>query len=161
MRPHEVLHNISRSLALIVSGAHVLTLRDDSDQLRAIVVSFVQQIGFEPPRIAVALYKEREIIAALEKRRAFVLNILAAGSEALCDDLGSLPGDPGAALRALAVRACGPGVVLDSAAGHLVCNVLERVDIRDHWLYICDVVDGAAVAERQPLVHTRRSGLRY
>lgn len=161
MRAHEILHNISQALSLVVSGAYVLTLRDETDRPRAILLSFVQQVGFEPPRVAIALYKQREIVAALETRRSFVLNVLGVGSEALVERLAALPGDPGEALVAEGARDMGVGLTLGEACGWLVCRVHERVDMGDHWLYIAEVVDGASVPGRRPLVHTRASGLRY
>lgn len=161
MRAHEVLHNISQALSHMVSGAYVLTLRDETGRPRAILVSFVQQVGFEPPRVAIALYKEREIIAPLEARRAFVLNVLASGSEALVGRLAALAGEPGEALVAEGARDLDVGLTLAEACAYLVCRVDERVDMRDHWLYIADVVDGASVPGRRPLVHARASGLRY
>lgn len=161
MRPHEILHNISQALSLVVSGVHVLTLRDDSDRPRAILLSLIQQVSFEPPRIAIALHKDRELAAVLAPGRAFVLNVLAADSAGMCEGLAALPGDPGEELAKRGARVVEAGLVLDEACGHLVCRVAERVDMCDHWLYIADVVDGAAVPGRRPLVHARASGLRY
>ncbi len=161
VRTHEAMHNLSQALAKVVSGAFVLTLKDDVGAPHAIVVSFVQQVGFDPPRLVISLFKERDIVPILDNAGAFVLNVVADGEQGILRRFGDAPQEAARALAALGATACGNGYALPQAAAHLVCKVVHRVDISDHWLYIVDVNEGAAVEGRSPLVHTRRSGLRY
>lgn len=161
MRPHEALHNLSQAMSLIVGGVYVLSLRAAAGDYRGIVLSFVQQVSFDPPRIAIALHKERTIVTALGDQASFVLGIVAADSATLADELASSPDDPAAVIQRYGAREVGPGLVPEQAAGFLVCQVQQRVDIGDHWLYIAQVLEGAAVPSRQPLLHVRSSGLRY
>ncbi len=152
---------LAGALAQVVGGVYVLTLKDRQDGPQALVASFVQQVAFEPPRIVVSVSKKRQIVPALDRTRGFVLNVCAEGDPKFVLDFVEGAQRAGQALNGRRSRPVGPGFVLDSAAGHLVCSVLDRVDIGDHWLYIASVVDGAAAGDRRPLVHIRRSGLRY
>ncbi len=153
--------NLSQALRQIVSGAYVLTLKDAQTGPQAILLSFVQQVGFDPPRIIVSIYKERPIVPALERTRGFVLNVCAEGDQSLLKRFFESPEAVAKALTELLASETGPGLILAPASAYLVCKVVERVDIGDHWLYIADVSEGATITGRTPLVHVRRSGLRY
>lgn len=157
----ESKHGLSQALSQIVAGAFLLTLKDGQSELRGIVLSFVQQVGLEPPRIVASVHKERPIVSAIERVRTFVLNVCAAGEQEAVRRLAEAAEDMPHLLRDLTAQDLDAGVVVQPAAAYLVCQVVERVDIGDHWLYIADVVDGATVTGRGPLVHVRRSGLRY
>jgi flavin reductase (DIM6/NTAB) family NADH-FMN oxidoreductase RutF len=161
VRTHEAMQNLSQALAKVVGGAYVLTLRDESGAAHAIVLSFVQQVGFDPPRLVLSIFKERDILGPLDRAGAFVLNIVADGEQALLRRFSDAPREAGRVLAELGATVQGGGYVLPQAAAHLSCKLVHRVDISDHWLYIVDVSEGAAVEGRAPLVHTRRSGLRY
>jgi len=158
--PHSQ-ESLSQGLAHIVSGCYVLTVRDAQTGPQAILVSFVQQVGLTPPRLVVAIHKERAIVPALDRAGAFVLNVCAQGDTLLRTKFTDPDLTPAAALRAVGAREVGPGLVLEPAAAHLVCGIAQRIDIGDHWLYIVDARDGAAVGGRAPFVHVRRSGLSY
>ena len=151
----------SQALARILSGAYVLTLKHPDGGFQAVLLSFVQQVGLEPPRIIAALGKERPIVETLERAGRFVLNVCAEDARGLLARLVEASQDPMRVLRDVGGHELDAGWVVDSAAAYLVCKVVERVDIGDHWLYIADVDDGTAPEGRAPLVHIRRSGLRY
>jgi flavin reductase (DIM6/NTAB) family NADH-FMN oxidoreductase RutF len=152
---------LSHALARVTSGAFVLTLRDAQAGPQAIVLSFVQQVSLAPPRLVASIYKERAVVPALERNGAFVLNICADGEQALLQRLTDGAEEPARVLASLATRPVAEGLILQSASAYVVCRVAQRVDIGDHWLYIADVTDGAPLADRPPLVHVRRSGLKY
>jgi flavin reductase (DIM6/NTAB) family NADH-FMN oxidoreductase RutF len=153
--------NLSHALTQITSGAFLLTISDAQNGPQGILLSFVQQVGFDPPRIVAAIHKERPIVPLLERIGAFVLNVCAESERGRLVRLGEGAAEVAKVLAEQGARQAGPGVVLESAAAHLVCKVSQRVDIGDHWLYIADAVEGAAVTGRTPLIHIRRSGLRY
>lgn len=159
MREHESQQRLADALAQIVAGAYVLTVNADG-QPRAIVLSFVQQVGLDPPRLAVAVHKSRGVVEALVEGREFVLNVIADDGRAAIEKLASSL-DAGAALHALAAAPWGAGFALSEASARVACSVGRRVDIDDHWLYICEALSGESEEGRRPLVHSRRSGLRY
>jgi flavin reductase (DIM6/NTAB) family NADH-FMN oxidoreductase RutF len=153
--------SLSQALSHIVSGCYVLTLTSNEHGPQATVLSFVQQVAFDPPRIVVAIHKERALHAALQAERGFVLNVCAQGDDRLLTRFADHGGDLQALLDAVGARAWGAGLALAPAAAFLDCRVVDRVDTGDHWLYIADVRAGEVVTGRSPLFHVRKSGLGY
>ncbi len=149
------------ALGAIGGGCFILTHDERPGKPRAILLSFVQQVGFQPPRIIAAIRKDRPIVAALERRQDFVLNVCAAGDDALLDRFANPNNYAEKWFEHVPARRVTAGWLLEGAAAYLVCSVKQRVDAGDHWLYIADVLDGARRGEIMPLVRVRSSGLDY
>lgn len=154
-------HGLSQALTQIPAGAYVLTLNDAESGPQAIVLSFVQQVGFNPPRIMASIYKERPILLSLERTQAFVLNVWSEGRQRDLSEMAESAAEFGKTRVQFGAQEWGPGFMLEAASACLACRVTQRVDIGDHWVYIADVDQGVCVAGRSPLVHVRRSGMRY
>ena len=67
--------DISQGLGLIPSGVFVLASHSDG-QSSAMLASFVQQAGFDPPAVVAALQHGRPIRSMIEKSGVFVINIM-------------------------------------------------------------------------------------
>jgi len=152
---------IADALARIVNGCYILTHRDAEGVDRGILLSFVQQIGFDPPRITVGIRKGRPTVEALERTRQFVLNVCAVGNDALVRRFAQPPADASQVFAGLDAETTPAGLQLKAASAHLTCQVHQRVDAGDHWLYIADVLDGSSTGDRAPFVNVRRHGLGY
>ena len=73
---------------------------------------------------------------------------------------GIEPGEP--AFTGIAIERTGAGVaVLTDALAHLDCRVTGRCDAGDHELLIARVVGGRVHSDGKPMVHVRKTGLRY
>ncbi|MCG3125743.1 MAG: Diflavin flavoprotein A 1 [Phycisphaerae bacterium] len=158
--------DLAAALARIPSGLFVLTLPCPGEAGEPagpgpLLVSFVQQVGFEPPRIVVALRKDRPIAAALRARDGFVLNVLGQEDGGLLKRFASSRLDPGTAFDGLNVERRAAGVVLCDAVAALECRVADSFDGGDHRLVVADVVAGVRLSDRAPYVHIRRDGLSY
>jgi flavin reductase (DIM6/NTAB) family NADH-FMN oxidoreductase RutF len=150
---------IARVLGRIPSGCFVLTARVAARRT-GMLASWVQQAGFEPPAVSVAVKKGRPIIELLDESQAFVLNALGEDPTAMFRHFGRgwrLDED---AFAGLNIRDVEGGVEITDCIGRLACRVKNKYDAGDHWLYIGEVIDadgdGAA-----PYVHLRRNGLNY
>ena len=51
--------------------------------------------------------------------------------------------------------------ILSAALGHLECEPVSHVDSGDHRVFLAQVTGGAMRGEARPMVHLRRSGMRY
>ncbi len=78
----EVKLAIGKALGKIPSGIHILTTGQGTAAL-AMLASWVQQAGFDPPAVTVAVAKGRPAGAAIHQNQAFVLSILAEGDKEL------------------------------------------------------------------------------
>ena len=152
---------LAGALGRIPSGLFVLTARSGSAET-GMLASWVQQCGFEPPQVSVAIQKEREVLAWLTDGAAFVLNVVPEGNKALVAHFGKgfALTEPAFTGLDLDREADTPPVLL-AAHAYLVCRVTARVEGGDHTLVIGRVTAGALLRDGKPAVHIRKNGLRY
>lgn len=67
-----------KALRMINYGLYIMTCKDH-ENIDARTVSWVTQISFEPPLIAVGVHKESEMISFVKNKRSFAISVL--GSE--------------------------------------------------------------------------------
>lgn len=155
------LPGAAKGLGRIVSGLFVLTT-GRGPEATGILTSFVQQAGFDPPALTVALKKGRPIIDLLRSTRAFCISVLHDGSIGLLAHFarGFELGDP--AFEGVAVCEGKNGVpYLTDAHAHVACTLIGEADWTDHVVFCGRVVDGDRIDDDQPLTHVRKSGLSY
>lgn len=132
------------------------------DAETGLLVSWVQQCSFQPPRISLALQPQRPINAWLEEGSYFTLNIL---DETQTDMVvhfgrGFRPGEP-AFVGVDVSREGSAAPVLREALAFLDCRLVARYPVGDHDLLIAEVTAGQMLNEGQPMIHVRKSGLHY
>lgn len=154
--------DLARALARIPSGLFVLTA-GRGEASAAVLVSFVQQVGFDPPAVSVAVKKGRDhLLRLLRVERAFCLSVLAEGDKALLGHFaaGFPEGtDPFAGIDT--ERAANGVPFLRTACAHLACELTGEADWSDHLLLCGRVLGGDATRDRKPWVHLRKNGLGY
>src|SRR5262245_41503061 len=109
---------LSRVLGQIPSGVSILTARAGK-QSTGMLASWVQQAGFEPPTITVAVKKGRPIESIMATSGHFVLNLLSEDRSQMFKHFGKgfAPDEP--AFTGLAVHDVAQGVVIDVCLSHL------------------------------------------
>jgi flavin reductase (DIM6/NTAB) family NADH-FMN oxidoreductase RutF len=161
MSESEALKSLAGALGRVPSGLFILTARHGSDET-GMLASWVQQCSFEPPQITCALRAGRDVLAWLTPEAPFTLNILDEDQTELLVHFGKgfPPGEP--AFNGLEVeRPGGAAPVLADALAYLDCRVTGRYSVGDHELILGRVVAGGVLGEGKPMVHVRKSGLRY
>lgn len=162
---------IGAALGRIPSGLFVVTWRDrqqdaaESD--RAMLASWIMQGGFVPPLITIAVGASRDLLAAIDQCTPFVVNVLGESQRSLVGRFGkpTAPGeDPFAGLTV--DRSPSGTAVLPEAVAWLECQAVTQAggsggQMGDHVLILARVLAAGSRPEQQPLVHTRRNGLRY
>ena len=156
------LAGIGRALARLPSGLYVLTA-GVGDAATGMLVSWVQQVGFAPPALIVALKSGRPIEQLVRQQGAFCLAVLDAAGKPLMGPFargfpGSQHGFAGVAMTTSSI-----GVPFPTAANaHLVCRVRGAVDgWTDHTVVCGEVIGGDVRNEHDPLVHLRKNGFSY
>ncbi len=153
-----------RAVGKIPSGLFVLTTGAGPD-ISAMLVSFVQQLSFEPLCIGVAIHHGRAIGDIIEKSGFFTLNICGAGDKALLRQYArqALTGD--AALAGVEHHKLpAGGIVFPEACAYVHCRFSHRVAFHsDHELFIGVVEAGDVPSDfaSKPMVHTRHDGSKY
>lgn len=153
---------LSQALGRIPSGLYILTVRHDG-RSTGMLASWVQQAGFEPPMLTVAVQRDRFVADWIEASGRFTLNQLPTGSKAMIRHFGrgfaaDVPAFEGLELRDDAQG----GPVLADALAYLDVELAGQVDGGDHRIYLGRVVAGALItAGAEPFVHVRANGFHY
>ena len=154
------------ALGRIPSGLFVVTWRD-GDRDRGMLASWVMQGGFVPPMLTIAIAPSRDLVAAIDQCRHFVVNVLTEQQRQLLARFGrpaAVGEDPFAGLRV--DRTPAGNAALADAASWLECRPASQTgggggQSGDHIVILARVTAAGSGPDVPPLVHLRRNGLRY
>lgn len=154
--------NLGAALGRVPSGLFILTVRQD-DRSTGMLASWVQQAGFDPPMLTVALHKDRYVAEWLRSSGKFVLNQVGIGNKTLLRHFGKGFQSEEPAFQGIKLEHEHPaGPVLAEALAYLVVEPVAQVVGGDHTVVLGKIVEGGLIdPEGQPLVHVRRNGLHY
>jgi flavin reductase (DIM6/NTAB) family NADH-FMN oxidoreductase RutF len=152
---------LAAALGRLASGLYVLTVTRDQAET-GMLVSWVQQCSFHPPRLSVALSPGRFITSLLQRDARFTLNVLEAGQKDMIAHFGrGFSAGEDAFANVEVERDWASGPILSDALAAMECRVVERFAGGDHDLFVAEVVGGKLLGDGQPMIHVRKSGLHY
>jgi flavin reductase (DIM6/NTAB) family NADH-FMN oxidoreductase RutF len=130
------------ALRMIPYVLYVLTAQDRSGARTAATVNWVTQASFAPPLVVVGVKNDSGIHGLIKEARAFALNVLGKGQQALAFTFfkpavregDRISGEP---FHAGSTRA----PILDHAPGFIECRLVESVERGDHSIFVGEVVD--------------------
>jgi flavin reductase (DIM6/NTAB) family NADH-FMN oxidoreductase RutF len=161
--PRAESNSLGLALGRLPSGLFILTVRVE-DRSTGILVSWVQQAGFHPPMLTVALRQDSYVRQCVERAGSFVLNQIPAGRKSLIRHFarGFAPDTPaftGVSLRE-DLRTSSP--VLGESLAYLEARVAGGLDSSDHRLILAELVAGdLLLPSGDPMVHVRHNGFHY
>jgi flavin reductase (DIM6/NTAB) family NADH-FMN oxidoreductase RutF len=151
---------IGKAIGRLPSGVSIITA-GTGDQKAGMMASWIQQAGFEPPALMIAIHPDRHISQVIAKTGQLIVNIIPKGDKTLMKAFGKASDNP---FEGLSYEECsqGSGIVLKDAVAALSCRVLEKVSATDHQVLVAEV-QGAQVlnTDQEPFVHLRDSGFHY
>lgn len=150
---------VGPALGKIASGLYVITARIEGAPV-GMLCSFVEQAGFAPPMISLAIAPERPIAPALEEGGVFGLHILGKENTALMKSFARGGSPEAFAAHALVENEHGVPQFAEAWA-FLVGQVRGRIAAGDHTLYVAEVLDGALQHAGEPMVRVRANGFGY
>jgi 3-hydroxy-9,10-secoandrosta-1,3,5(10)-triene-9,17-dione monooxygenase reductase component len=152
---------LAQALGRIPSGLFVVTCQGEHGPL-GFLGSFVQQVGFDPPTIAVAVGQGRDHLAAIRASGHFAVSVLDPECKhAMPPFFGKVP-EGQTPFDVLAHRATEHGpVVLDDALAWFACRVTGEFDAGDHVVVFGQALAGELQRSGDPSVHLRKNGLSY
>ena len=161
--PDDLKLTIGRALGRIPSGVFILTATHDGQPL-AMMASWVQQVAFAPPSVAVAIAKERPAHAALSKSGAtFALSVVPEGDTSLMKKYArGVPAgaDPFDGVRV--TRTANGTILLADALAYLECRATKVVEFgADHDLFLAEVIGGQMLKDGPSFTHLRGNGFHY
>ncbi len=152
---------IATALGRIPSGLFIVTTRLAGERL-GFLGSLVQQVGFEPPTVCIAMAKDRAQSTSFAESGRFALSILDEHSVGLRSVfLKRLP-DGQSPFDGLNVgeAASGMPVLLDALAW-IDCVIVARHDTADHVVFFGEVAEAQVLRAGRPHIHLRKNGLSY
>jgi len=152
---------LSRALGRIPSALYIVsTLR--AGKPVGFVGSLVQQVGFSPPMLCLAVAKDREPLRDLRACGRFSLSLLDASSRRRMG-LFLAHQAPGASpYDGLDLGRTPAGLpYLAEALAWLECRIVSELASGDHVVVFAEVEAAATLREGKPHVHLRRDGLAY
>jgi flavin reductase (DIM6/NTAB) family NADH-FMN oxidoreductase RutF len=160
LRPADT--GLAPALGRIPSGLYILTV-DFGGKTTGMLASWVQQAGFEPPMVTVAIRRDRHVADWVAAAGRFALSQLAVGSKALIRHFGRGFPPEADAFAGLELRhdARG-GPVLAGAMAYLDAEVAGELAGGDHRIFLARIIAGALLqTEAEPLCHVRANGFHY
>jgi flavin reductase (DIM6/NTAB) family NADH-FMN oxidoreductase RutF len=130
-------------------GVYLLTARQGPD-LFPVIVSWVSQVSFSPPRLMVALRHNRRIIPAIREGRFFSLSLLSREQKALVACLKDPYLQAGRGDLWEEENSFGAPVLKGCLAGWK-CRLFSAVEAGDHFLFLGEVESVSGGKEGLPL----------
>jgi len=152
---------LSRALGRIPSALYIVsTLR--AGKAVGFVGSLVQQVGFTPPMLCLAVAKEREPLRDLRACGRFSLSVLGASSRQHMGPFLKRPAPGFSPYARLALGRTPSGLpYLAEGLAWLECRIVSEHESGDHVVLFAEVEAAATLREGEPHVHLRRDGLAY
>jgi flavin reductase (DIM6/NTAB) family NADH-FMN oxidoreductase RutF len=144
---HPKASDPAAALGRVPSGLFILTVRH-GDRVTGMLASWVQQAGFEPPMLTVALQKDRFVADWVRSSGRFVLNQVPAGNKSLLRHFakGFAPAEPAfKGVEVMREELAGP--VLAEALGYLEIEHVDEVAGGDHVIILGRIVGGGLIHE--------------
>lgn len=156
--------SVGPALGRIPSGLAIATAQHEGART-GFLASWIQQVSFEPPLVAVCIKAGRPIEPLIHHSGHFALNLLAEGDFASLKRYGKGfdPGidpwaeDPESLLEGL------PAPVFAKGFAYLVLKQVRVLETTgDHLIHVGEVVSGALLKpEAKPYIHVRKDGFGY
>jgi len=148
------------ALGRIPSGLYAVGVVHEGRRL-GMLCSFIEQAGFEPPMISIALGMDRPMRQALEKGALFSVNILGAEDKHILAAFASGREEDPFAPFTLVENDHGLPQLADALAW-LACRPRGSVAAGDHVVYVAEVFEGCLHREGvEPMIRVRKNGFAY
>lgn len=160
---HSILRGkegLKLSLGKIPSGLFAVGAVHEGRRI-GMLCSFVEQAGFDPPMISMALGRGRPLGAVLEAGGLFAVNILGAEDKKLLAAFAAGRGEDPFVAFPLVENDLGLPQ-LAGALAWLACRPSGSLAAGDHVVYVAEVVEGCLHREAgEPMIRVRKNGFGY
>lgn len=153
--------SIGAALGRVPSGLFIVTAVDEHGTPMGFLGSFVQQVGFDPPTVAVAVSAGRGHLEAIRATRRFAVSVLGEEDKGLMKPFFKKPEDGSPFDDVSSHAPSGSVPVLSDALAWLDCRFAGDHNAGDHVVVFGVVESASKTRDGEPLTHTRKNGLKY
>ena len=149
------------ALRKIPHGVYIVGVKQ-GDQLNAFTATWLTQVSFTPPLVALGIRKDSHSLEMLKQGRVFSVNLLGKDQKAVAEHFVKPATVVGEKLQGVKYRAGATGApVLEDAIAFVECEVREIANERgDHAIVIGEVVE-AGVRKDEPALTLMDTGWHY
>jgi flavin reductase (DIM6/NTAB) family NADH-FMN oxidoreductase RutF len=130
------------ALRMIPYGLYVLTAENKDGKVAAATVNWVTQASFEPPLVVVGVKADSSVHGVIKESRAFALNVLGKGQQALAFTFFKPTERDGQKMSGEPFHAGKTGSpILESTPAFIECTLVDTLEKGDHSVFVGEVVD--------------------
>jgi 3-hydroxy-9,10-secoandrosta-1,3,5(10)-triene-9,17-dione monooxygenase reductase component len=152
---------LGAAIGTIPSGLFIVTSQQNG-KTAAMLASWVQQAGFNPPSATIIVGKGRPIESFLTVGSPVVINIAEKGNGKIIGHFakGFAPDvDPFDGIDTATAPSGQP--YLTEAIAYLDATVTGSLDAGDHTVILATITAGDRLRDGEPAIHTRKNGFKY
>ena len=149
------------ALRKIPHGIYIVGVKQEA-QLNAFTATWLTQVSFTPPLVALGIKKDSHSLAMIQGGRVFSVNLLGKDQKAIAEHFVKPAAVVGEKLKGIRHRPGKTGApVLEEAIAYFECEVREIANERgDHAIVIGEVVE-AGVHKDEPALTLMDTGWHY
>jgi flavin reductase (DIM6/NTAB) family NADH-FMN oxidoreductase RutF len=130
------------ALRMIPYGLYVLTAKGKDDAVAAATVNWVTQASFAPPLVVVGVKTDSQAHALIKESRAFALNVLGKGQQAMAFTFFKPAARDGQSVSGEPFRWGSTGApILERTRAFVECRLVDTVERGDHSVFVGEVVE--------------------
>lgn len=157
--------NIAPVLGRVPSGIFVLTVGDGAGRETGMLCSWVQQAGFQPPAVTIAIRNDRYVNEWLAATKQAALNLVGESEKQMLVHFGRGFKQDEPAFTGIDIKRGVTGLpILTETLGYLEGRITGQFASGDHSIHLLEILAagaGETLHEEQPMVHVRKNGLGY
>jgi flavin reductase (DIM6/NTAB) family NADH-FMN oxidoreductase RutF len=140
------------------TGVAIVTTVDSDGRPWGLTTNAVSSVSVDPPTLLVCINKTSRTLPTLLERKGFLVNFMAAGSEATCSKFASQDSaEEKFSAVSWEVSDAGHPILREEAVGYADCTTMQEIEAASHLILVGEVVDGAPLGEqRDPIAYFRR-----
>ena len=148
-----------KALRMLSYGVYILTSKTEKEYCGA-TVTWVSQVSFEPPMIAVCIKRESGTYLVVKERREFLLHLLGEEQKDLAASFFKPTKINGTNINDHKFTLHQNLPLITDSPAFLYCRVVEIIENGDHPLFLAEVEDAVIKRDSNPL-ELRQTGWSY
>ena len=141
-----------KTLGTMTYGIYALTTAHEG-QTNVMLASWVSQVSYDPPLIAIAVHPNRRSHELIETSGAFVLHVLKKSQKGLLTQF--MVSDPAAKFKGIDWKPGNAGCpILKDCVAWFACKLKDRIQPGNHTIFLGEIVDAETVSH-DPSLTTR------
>jgi flavin reductase (DIM6/NTAB) family NADH-FMN oxidoreductase RutF len=150
--------HVREGLHLIANGVFVIAT-EYQDQLRGFTATWVSQVSYDQPIVMISVAKEHETYPLIVGANMYAVNVLGSTQSDLARHFGhKKPRVDEVDLDYFCQEEGRPVPILKDALAVLICHVISSFDVKDHTLFVAEVVDADVCHDGVPLIFWSKNG---